>query len=380
MNSEIRQRINSIDMMRGLVMLIMLVDHVRERFFLHMQVSDPMDIDATSPGLFFSRFAAHFCAPAFVFLTGISAWLYASNGRNLTGFLMKRGLFLILLEVTLVTFSWMGAYETIWLQVIWAIGLCMVALALLHRLPFGLLLIAGLSIVFGHNLLTDLNFTPSDSLYPVWTVLHDRGYLLQSDGLNIKISYPVLPWIGVILLGYCSGPLFGQGISTKERKTALLRLGVFCLVLFALLRGFNLYGETQDWTAQASILLTAMDVFNLTKYPPSLAFLLITLGTMFLLLRAAEAPLISHRKGLIKVLTGFGAAPMFFYLLHLYALLLINSLLLLFIEPNYGELIGVNHIGWIWLIATALALALYWPTQAFAALKKRHKHPLLSYF
>jgi hypothetical protein len=123
-----------------------------------------------------------------------------------------------------------------------------------------------------------------------------------------------------------------------------------------------------------------MDVFNLTKYPPSLAFLLITLGTMFLLLRAAEAPLISNRKGLIKVLTGFGAAPMFFYLLHLYALLLINSLLLLFIKPNYGELLGVNHIGWIWLIATALALALYWPTQAFAALKKRHKHPLLSYF
>ena len=380
MNSELRQRIHSIDMMRGLVMLLMLVDHVRERFFLHMQVSDPMDIDATSPGLFFSRFAAHFCAPAFVFLTGVSAWLYASNGRNLTGFLFKRGLFLIALEVTLVTFAWMGSFDTVWLQVIWAIGLCMLALAILHHLPFGVLLLVGLTLVFGHNMLTSIQFTQGDSLYPLWTILHDRGYLLQSEAINIKVSYPVLPWIGVIVLGYCAGPLFGKDISLKERKTALLRLGIFCLVLFGILRGANLYGETLDWSVQSTFLLTVMDVLNVTKYPPSLAFLLITLGAMFLLLRAAETDFVGKRSSIVSALTGFGAAPMFFYLLHLYALLLINSALLLFMEPNHGELLGVDHIGWIWLIALGLAVVLYWPTRAFAALKQRKQHPLLSYF
>lgn len=377
---KLSQRINSIDLMRGLVMLIMLVDHVRERFFLHMQVSDPMDIDTTSAGLFFSRFAAHFCAPAFVFLTGVSAWLYASTGRNLSGFLIKRGLFLILLEITLVTFSWMGAYHTIWLQVIWAIGLCMIVLALLHRLPFALLLTLGLVIVFGHNLLTPISFATDDSLYPIWTILHDRGFLITSDVINLKVSYPVLPWIGVILLGFCTGPLFSGAVTRKERKTALLRLGLLSLVLFAVLRGLNIYGETGAWQLQDSLLLSAMDLFNLTKYPPSLAFLLITLGGMFLVLRLAESDVISKRQRLIMVLTGFGAAPMFFYLLHLYALLLINSALHLFMEPNHGELFGVNHIGWIWLISAAIAIILYWPTQAFAALKKQKKYPLLSYF
>ena len=131
----IRSRIQSIDMMRGLVMLIMLLDHVRERFFYHLQVSDPMDLDSTSAGLFFSRFAAHLCAPVFVFLTGLSAWLYANPAhgpaRSARSFLLKRGLFLIALEVTVINFSWMGSYHTLWLQVIWAIGLSMVLLALL---------------------------------------------------------------------------------------------------------------------------------------------------------------------------------------------------------------------------------------------------------
>ena len=377
---KLSQRINSIDMMRGLVMLLMLVDHVRERFFLHMQVSDPMDIDTTSAGLFFSRFAAHFCAPAFVFLTGVSAWLYASTGRNLTGFLFKRGLFLILLEITLVTFSWMGTYHTIWLQVIWAIGLCMIVLALVHRLPFAILLTIGLVIVFGHNLLTPVSFSAGESLYPIWTILHDRGFLITSDVINLKISYPVLPWIGVILLGFCAGPLFTGSVTSKERKTALIRLGLLCLGLFGVLRGLNIYGETETWQSQESLLLSMMDLFNLTKYPPSLAFLLITLAGMFFGLRLAESDIISKRQRLISVLTGFGAAPMFFYLLHLYSLLLINSVLHLFMEPNHGELFGVDHIGWIWLISAGLAIALYFPTRAFAALKKRKKHPLLSYF
>lgn len=375
----IRQRLQSIDMMRGLVMLIMLVDHVRERFYLHMQVSDPMDIDTTSPGLFFSRFAAHFCAPAFIFLTGVSAWLYANSGRKLSEFLLKRGLFLIALEVTLVTFSWMGSYHTIWLQVIWAIGLCMIVLSIVHRLPWAVLLSLGIFIVGGHNLLTSINFAQDEALYPLWTILHDRGFLITSDIINLKVSYPVLPWIGVILLGYCTGPLFNPNVGSKIRQRTLLSLSVLGAGLFIGLRGLNVYGETQHWERQESTLLTVMDIFNLTKYPPSLAFLLVTLSTMLLILRLAESQRILQHTALIRVLTGFGAAPMFFYLLHLYALLLINSALHLFIEPNHGTLFGVNHIGWIWLIALLLAYVLYWPTRAYGEFKKRSNIPLLSY-
>ncbi len=159
----IRSRIQSIDMMRGLVMLTMLLDHVRTDVY-HLQVSDPMDLDITSTSLFFSRFAAHLCAPVFVFLTGLSAWLYANPvhgpARSARSFLIKRGLFLIALEVTIINFSWMGSYHTIWLQVIWAIGLSMVVLALVSQWPKAVLALLGFGIVFGHNLLTPISFQP----------------------------------------------------------------------------------------------------------------------------------------------------------------------------------------------------------------------------
>ena len=173
-----RTRINSIDMMRGMVMLIMLLDHVRERFFFHMQVSDPMDLSSTSWGLFLSRFAAHFCAPVFVFLTGVSAWLYANRShgepRSARMFLIKRGLFLIALEILVINFSnlsWMVSYYTLWLQVIWVIGLSMLALAALINLPRPWMALLGFAIVFGHNLLTPIGFQPNEWAYGLWTCL-----------------------------------------------------------------------------------------------------------------------------------------------------------------------------------------------------------------
>nr|WP_315249112.1 heparan-alpha-glucosaminide N-acetyltransferase domain-containing protein [uncultured Duganella sp.] len=163
-------RVASIDVMRGLVMMIMMVDHVREAFFLHHPVSDPMKLAETDPAFFFGRIAAHLCAPVFVFLTGLSAWLYAhpsSGPRSPAGFLFKRGLFLILLEITLITGVWAVQLSptTVYLQVIWAIGLSMIALAALHRLPRGVLIALGLIIVFGHNLLTPISFQPGDAGY-----------------------------------------------------------------------------------------------------------------------------------------------------------------------------------------------------------------------
>lgn len=392
-----RTRINSIDMMRGMVMLIMLLDHVRERFFFHMQVSDPMDLSSTSWGLFVSRFAAHFCAPVFVFLTGVSAWLYANRShgepRSARMFLIKRGLFLIALEIFVINFSnlsWMVSYYTLWLQVIWVIGLSMLALAALINLPRPWMALLGFAIVFGHNLLTPIGFQPNEWVYGLWTILHDRGYLVSEGALRVKVSYPVLPWIGVILLGYVAGPLFsnkpnGSHLDASARQQKLLFLGISCWVLFAVLRGFNLYGETLPWQSGAHLGETLMSVFNLTKYPPSLSFLLVTLGGMFFCLVAFERYFASSGKvdgGLARVghgLSVFGSVPMFFYILHLYVLLLLYTLAKFIFGANHGEYFGVSNIGWVWFIAGVLAIALYYPVKRFSEYKKHSTQAWIKY-
>ncbi|MBW3515638.1 DUF1624 domain-containing protein [Shewanella sp. NKUCC01_JLK] len=392
-----RTRINSIDMMRGAVMLIMLLDHVRERFFFHMQVSDPMDLSSTSWGLFVSRFAAHFCAPVFVFLTGVSAWLYANRShgepRSARMFLIKRGLFLIALEILVINFSnlsWMVSYYTLWLQVIWVIGLSMLALAALINLPRPWMALLGFAIVFGHNLLTPIGFQPNEWAYGLWTILHDRGYLVSEGALRVKVSYPVLPWIGVILLGYVAGPLFsnkpnGSHLDTLARQQKLLFLGISCWVLFAVLRGFNLYGETLPWQSGAHLGETLMSVFNLTKYPPSLSFLLVTLGGMFFCLVAFERYFASSGKvggRLARVghgLSVFGSVPMFFYILHLYVLLLLYTLAKFIFGANHGEYFGVSNIGWVWFIAGVLAIALYYPVKRFSEYKKHSTQAWIKY-
>lgn len=392
-----RTRINSIDMMRGAVMLIMLLDHVRERFFFHMQVSDPMDLSSTSWGLFVSRFAAHFCAPVFVFLTGVSAWLYANRShgepRSARMFLIKRGLFLIALEILVINFSnlsWMVSYYTLWLQVIWVIGLSMLALAALINLPRPWMALLGFAIVFGHNLLTPIGFQPSEWAYGLWTILHDRGYLVSEGALRVKVSYPVLPWIGVILLGYAVGPLFsnkpnGSHLDASARQQKLLFLGISCWVLFAVLRGFNLYGETLPWQSGAHLGETLMSAFNLTKYPSSLSFLLVTLGGMFFCLVAFERYFASSGKvdgRLARVghgLSVFGSVPMFFYILHLYVLLLLYTLAKFIFGANHGEYFGVNNIGWVWFIAGVLAIALYYPVKRFSEYKKHSTQAWIKY-
>lgn len=373
------QRIKSIDALRGLVMLIMLLDHVRERFFLHRQVSDPMDVDATEPALFASRLAAHFCAPIFVFLTGLSAWLYQQSARaeSVSTFLLKRGLLLIVLEFTLVTFSWMGNFNTIYLQVIWAIGLSMLALALLVKIPRVAQWLLAVGIIALHNLLTPMQFSVDEWGYSIWTILHDRNFLLKTDEFAIKISYPVLPWIGVILLGYCAGPIFAKQMPAVQRSTWLVGAGILSLLLLLVLRGFNLYGETLPWQTFASPVQTLMSFFNFTKYPPSLDFLLLTLGVMALALFWLER---FNGARFVSVLSQFGAAPLFFYLLHLYVLLFIYSVFFAFYGPNKGIYFGVDSIYSIWLISLVLALLLYWPTAVFAAYKRRSTYGWVKYF
>ena len=367
-------RLQSIDALRGLIILLMLLDHVRETFYLHMQVIDPMVLADTEPALFFSRTLAHLCAPLFIFLSGLSAFLYGEKHQNkasVAAFLCKRGLFLLALEFTLVNFAWTFQLppNAIYLQVIWAIGLSMLALCALIWLPRALLVALGLLIIGGHNLLDSLSFAKESAWHIPWAVLHDRGWIEVAESLRLRTSYPVLPWIGVIALGYAAGPWFTQATSAAQRRSCLLHSGLLALGLFVLLRLLNGYGE-QPWQAYDSALLTLMSVLNITKYPPSLLFLALTLGLGLLMLRSLERV---QTQTWVQPLIAFGGAPMFFYLLHLYVLKLLYLAAVAIWGLNQGTLFGFDQFAWVWLCSGLLAVALYPATRWFAYLKARRR-------
>jgi len=375
-----KSRIQSIDILRGLVMIFMLLDHVRERFFYHVSITDPMNIDETSPELFITTTLAHLCAPILVFLTGLSAWLYANPkekpSRSPSSFLFKRGIFIILVEVTLINFSWFGEYKILFLQVMWAIGISMICLSLLCKLHQKWIGIIGFVIVFGHNLLTNINLTPDDWGYTLFTVLYQRGYIFSSDLLSIKASYPVLPWIGVILLGYFSGPIFGKKFTPKTRFKALTQIGLGCFFLLFFLRGFNIYGETLAWEEQTTFTKTLMSFLNFTKYPPSLDYLLLTLGTGSFLLVFFE----KQQNKINSLLRIYGSAPMFFYILHLYVLLILYKLCVYLFGTIQGEYFGFNYLWQIWLGTIILSIALYFPTKRFSKYKLKSTSSWIKYF
>src|SRR5581483_2392987 len=259
----------------------------------------------------------------------------AGPERSPSGFLLKRGLLLVLLEVTVINFSWTGQMppHILWLQVIWAIGLSMIALAALVKLPMWAIASLGLAIVFGHNLLTPISFAPGTPAYYIWTILHERNFLIADGPLKIKVTYPVLPWIGVILVGYAMGPLYSRAVRSLDRTKVLILLGLGALALLLLIRVFNLYGETLPWVHGQDFVHTLMSWVNFTKYPPSLDFLLLTLGVAFLLMAWFEA----RDNRVTRALVVFGGAPMFFYIVHLYTLLVLQRVLVATVGANHGE-------------------------------------------
>ncbi|MDR6623932.1 heparan-alpha-glucosaminide N-acetyltransferase domain-containing protein [Caulobacter segnis] len=372
------RRIAAIDALRGFVMLLMLVDHTREAFFIHAQVSDPMDLSTTSPALFFTRLSAHLCAPVFVALTGVSAWLYgqkAGGAGAAADFLFKRGLFLVVLEVTLVNFGWTFSLtpQIIYLQVIWAIGLSMIALAVLVRLPRPALIAVGLVIVLGHNLLDPVTIPKGAPGHALWAILHDRGFIDLPWGGRARTSYPILPWIGVAALGYAIGPWFRM--EAQARRWRLLVLAAASLALLAVLRAINLYGDPTPWTQGATPLLTVMSVLNVTKYPPSADFLLLTLSVGAILLAALErAP-----DRLTAVLVAFGGAPLFFYLIHIYALNLLNLAALTVFGPNQGAVFSLPNVASLWLLAALVAIPCGLATRWFGDLKRRSGQAWMKY-
>lgn len=365
-------RLQSIDALRGLVMLFMLLDHVRETWFLYVPVGDPVDARTIMPALFFTRITSTLCAPIFVALTGLSAYLYSERHTlaQTSDFLLRRGAFLVLLELTLVNFSWRAEFpfHFVFLQVIWAIGLCMIALAGLIHLPGRAVLLLGLAIVGGHNLFDGVAFAPDSPMFIPWAILHKRSQI-ELAGMVVKFNYPVVPWIGVICLGWSAGAWFTR-LAPDARMARLAATGVAMMAGFVILRALNIYGDAPWFTVEGSPIRTVMSFLALTKYPPSLLFLLPTLGAGLALLALLER---FNSARITHWLSVLGSAPMFFYLFHLYLLRIFYLVARAVFGTNHGTIFGFDSLGWVWVFYLAMIVPLYFPTRRFSNFKKARK-------
>jgi uncharacterized membrane protein len=389
-------RVNTIDFLRGLVMIIMALDHTRDYFHDDAMINDPLNLQTTTPWLFLTRWITHFCAPIFVFLSGTSIYLQSlrKSKKELGIFLLKRGLWLVLLEITLVTFgiTFDIYFSFFFLQVIWSIGISMVILAALIRLPFKFILAIGLLIVLGHNLL-DYWEASQKGNFPAWYVLlHRQAFIPLWDGHVLGILYPFLPWTGLMFLGYCLGSLYRKEVDERKRSRTIAMLGVGAIALFILLRLPNLYGNPGDWSPQKNVILSVLSFINTQKYPPSLQFMCMTIGPALLFLAMAGR----LRGWLADAITVYGRVPMFYYLLHFYLLHLVAAVVFLinghplahgihglpnaagfpfhFLVP--GEGIGLGGVYLVWL---AVVIALYPLCRWYSNYKQRHKKWWLSY-
>lgn len=375
-------RTRSIDLLRGAVMVLMVLDHARD-FFVGLAKS-PTNLATTTLPLFLTRWVTHFCAPVFVLLAGVAAALYAAK-RGLPAtrrFLLTRGLWLIVLELTIVRFAWIPEpfYRFILLQVIWTLGWALLALAALSFLPVRAVVAIGLVVALGHNLLDPYDRGSFGALEPLWNVLHERG-MIRTGGRSIFVSYPVLPWIGVAAVGFAVGGWFQR--PAPERQRLLLRSGIAAIALFVVLRAVNVYGDPHPWTEQArGFTFTILSFFNCEKYPPSAAFLLMTLGPALVALALLER--VPTNK--LEPLSVFGRVPLFFYVTHLYLLRVVAIPLALARWGKSAILPPPGHAGspeyplWVGYLAWLLALfALYPACRWFARKKSESKSALLSY-
>lgn len=371
-------RLPEIDRLRGLVMVVMVLDHCRDFLDADALRFSPTDLSRTYPFLFFTRFITHFCAPTFALLAGVGAYLYGArrnDPRGLSVFLATRGLWLIFLDAVVIGPLW-GGPGKISLGTLWAIGCGLLGLSALSRLSARTVGLIGAAIIVTHNLLDGVHAADLGALGPWWSLLHERGPLPL--GLPGMVYYPALPWIGVVALGYGLGPLFQENCTTRDQQ--LRRWGTAALALFIALRAGNVYGDPSPWTAQATPLFTLLSFLNVTKYPPSLLYLLVTLGGAALAL-----PLLERATGAAgRVLTIFGRTPLLFYVLHLY-LAVAGGLALASLQgyslsdighfvqsgappENLGAGLAGAYAAWILVVA-----ALYPVCRWFAGVKSRRK-------
>lgn len=311
------KRINSIDFVRGLVMVIMALDHVRDLMHVTALTQDPTNLATTTPFLFFTRWITHLCAPTFVLLSGTSAYISLKNSQNVAEsrkFLLTRGIWLVVLEFTVINFGiwWDIHFDILMLQVIGAIGAGLIVLSLLLALPARTIGVIGLVVVVGHNLLDGLKLSDYPALENVFFVLFRPNLFTVTENFKFLVSYPLVPWAGILLVGFGCGKLFEM--PDEQRKKVFLRIGIASLVLFSLLRFTNVYGDPAHWASQPTNLFTFLSFINLTKYPPSLLFVLATLGITFLVLSFVD----NVKNRATDILSVYGKVPLFYYLVHWY--------------------------------------------------------------
>ncbi|MES2253979.1 MAG: heparan-alpha-glucosaminide N-acetyltransferase domain-containing protein [Pseudomonadota bacterium] len=331
MTAAARSRIESVDVVRGIVIVLMALDHTRD--FFGDLAADPTAMATTTPTLFFTRWITHFCAPAFFLLTGTGAYLALGkmSKMELARYLVSRGVWLIFLELVVMRFALQFNidYQVTIVTVLWALGWAMIALAGLIWLPVWAIATLGIAMVAGHNLLDGISPSAFGVWAPLWTILHAPGILLNTGHSVVVISYVLIPWIGVTALGFCLGRLF-QGDAAR-RKALLSWLGIGLCTAFLILRLANIYGDPLAWSGQRSPLWTLISFLNLTKYPPSLLFLLMTLGPALLLLRAFE----DRVPRIFQPALVIGKVPLFFFLAHFF---LIHLLAVFASWLRYGEI------------------------------------------
>lgn len=379
-------RIESIDILRGIVMILMALDHTRDYFHYDSSLFNPTNLDKTTPFLFFTRFITHYCAPVFVFLAGTSAYLYGSkkSKSDVFKFLLTRGIWLVIFEIFINSLNWSFdiTYSFVVLQVIWAIGISMIVLSFLSFLPKRFIAIIGFLLVAGHNFFDDTLMKGQSWDAVLWYILHQQGGIPIGEDHYILFAYPVIPWIGLMALGYCLGSLYIKEFNAEERKKWLMRLGLGSLVLFVILRGSNIYGDLDPWTFQDTTAKTIMSFFNVTKYPPSLAYLLITIGPSLLLLVALE----NVKNKLSDIILVFGRVPLFYYFLHIFVIHLAAIIGVILFKDNgldiitnmessrrgdlvsYGYSLFITYMVWLGIVTL-----LYFPSKKYMVYKAKNK-------
>jgi len=384
-------RLASIDILRGIVMVLMVLDHTRS-FFTGLKFS-PEDLAHTSGWLFFTRFVSHFCAPVFFLLAGAGGSLALSQGKSIeqvSKFFWTRGLWLVFIDLTVMAWGWTYTFPFWFSGVLWAIGWSMVAMSLLMRIPMRWLVGLGAGIVVGHNLLDSVNPAVFGKLAGLWMILHGHGvFWIVRNETFFFVLFPLIPWVGVMALGFGLGTLIRAG-NWRKRVAAI---GVALTVAFALLRIFHLYGNSQSslaggsaagaWSIQPTLTLTVVSFFNTLKYPPSLQFLLMTLGPALIALAWFDT--IDEEHWLARFFKVLGRVPLFFYVLHIYLVhamavwvafafhqpspwLLSGGPMLRLIPQGYG-----HGLPFIYAMAFVAVLLLYPACKWFMKIKEQHR-------
>jgi uncharacterized membrane protein len=380
-----RPRLDAVDAVRGIIMVIMALDHTRDYFGI---AADPTAIGTTTTALFLTRWITHICAPVFFLLTGTGACLSLKrkSTSELSRFLFTRGLWLLVLEAVVMrclVYQFNVDFHTTLLIVLWALGWSMIALSVLVKLPVKAIAAIGVVMIVGHNLFDGVSWAN-----PLWTILHRPGFLLNAPGRVVFVTYPIIPWIGVTALGFVLGRIYEW--DAERRRAFLLRLGLGCIAAFVALRAANVYGDPSKWAVQKSTLFTVLSFVNTTKYPPSLLFLLMTLGPAMLLLRALDA----RTPKILAPALVIGRVPLFYYVLHfflIHALAVIvcwaryGSAHWMFESPDLANYPFTRPPGWgfdlplVYLVWAGVVIAMYPLCRSYAALKQRRSDWWLSY-